>query len=294
MTFNQDYLDLQKEAWMLRERNFPASIQFDFPKSTKVVSLTGNDCSLNCAHCGGHYLKQMTPVEEYVTECTSDKKQQFSSCLISGGCDSDGKVPFSDSREMLLQLKQQKKMNFHVGLVSEEEAAQLPEICDVVSFDFVGDNETIQEVYGLNKTVNDYLASYRSLRKYVKTLPHICIGLRGGKISGEYKALELLSQEGVDALVFIVFSPTKNTKFADNAPPSIKEVSKIIATARTIFPSTPIHLGCMRPKGRYRAQLDEAAIACGVNKIVVPTKAAYDTASKLGLEIISGEECCVL
>jgi len=286
----QELLTLQQEAWVLREKHFPASIQFDYPEATQVITLTGTDCSLNCAHCGGHYLKNMTPVNNIF----GADKGKYTSCLISGGCDQAGKVPMGSSWQLMTKLKKERKMNLHVGLVSHGEAARLPEVCDVVSFDFVGDDDTIQEVYGLNKTVADYLDCYRNLRKYVKVLPHICIGLKGGEIKGEYQALELLQREEVDGLVFIVFSPTQNTRYAHRMPPPLEEVIKVIATARRMFPNKPIHLGCMRPKGQYRANLDTWAVKCGINKLVVPTLSGRQTAKELGLKIITGQECCVL
>jgi uncharacterized radical SAM superfamily protein len=286
----QDILALQQEAWMLREKYFPASIQFDYPEATQVITLTGTDCSLNCAHCGGHYLKNMTPIQH----TRQSDLGKYSSCLVSGGCDRSGKVPLGSSWQLLMKLKRERKMNLHVGLISAEEAARLPEVCDVVSFDFVGDDDTIHEVYGLNKTVADYLECYRILRKHVQVLPHICIGLKGGEIKGEYQALELLQREAVDGLVFIVFSPTKNTRYADRTPPPLAEAVKIIATARKMFPDKPIHLGCMRPKGQYRVKLDFWAVKCGINKLVVPTSYARQAAMDLGLKIFTGQECCVL
>ncbi|MBO8168411.1 MAG: radical SAM protein [Thermoanaerobacteraceae bacterium] len=291
---NTDLTALVNTAWMLRKIHFPASIQFNYPTGTKVLSVTGSHCSLNCAHCGGHYLKNMTPLQHISADCQAGNLHDCTSCLISGGCDSHGKVPLASNWELLKKLKATKRMNLHVGLVSEEEAKKLPEVCDVVSFDMVGDDETIREVYGLDKSASDYRKSYNILRKYVKVLPHICIGLRGGKISGEYRVLEMLAEDGADGLVFIVFSPTKNTRYAAKEPPPLEEVVKVFATARRMFPHIPIHLGCMRPKGRYREKLDVLAVRCGVNKIVVPTKKAVETAKNLGLKISYGEECCVL
>ncbi|MGF7185085.1 hypothetical protein GGQ84_001171 [Desulfitispora alkaliphila] len=286
----QDLLALQQEAWMLRKRNFPNSIQFDYPEGTKVVSLTGSSCELQCAHCGGHYLKNMIPALDYF----NNSPKQGKSVLISGGCNSDGTVPLKEHWKYIASEKQRKKVNLHTGLISEMEAAQISEIADVISFDYLGDNETIKEVYGLNATVADYRASYNNLSRQVKVLPHICIGIRSGELSGEFNALKMLKEDGACGIVFIVFTPTKNTKFQDKSPPKLEEVGKVIATARKMFPDIPIHLGCMRPRGRYRAELDLLALKCGVNKIVMPTKAVVEAAEAEGLTITKGEECCVL
>ncbi|KXS40913.1 MULTISPECIES: radical SAM protein [unclassified Candidatus Frackibacter] len=279
-----------KEAWEVRKENFPPFIQFDYPTETKPVSLTGNQCHLDCAHCGGHYLEHMDSLDSLAKQ----EKNKYSSCLISGGCDSSGKIDFDAHLEELKHISNDKKLNMHVGLVDEEEIPKISQIADSVSFDFIADQETIKEVYGLNRTVDDYIKAYQNLRKEMTVLPHICIGLKGGVIAGEYRALEILKELGAEGLVFIVFIPTKDTRYENCSPPILEEVIEVLTTARINFPDIPIHLGCMRPKGRYRAELDYYAVAAGVNKVVVPTSFGIKKAEELGLEIKKGEECCIL
>lgn len=283
--------ELIARAWQVRLANFPKEIQFDFPIKTKAVSVTGTKCGLKCAHCDGHYLKKMVPIDNWQKGIDANT----TSCLISGGCDDQGKVPILRYLPIIKEIKaSQRRTNLHVGLLDDEEIEKVGIVADVVSFDFVGDNETIRDVYGLNKSVEDYIRVYSKLREKVTVLPHICIGLRGGKISGEYKALELLQKLGVKGLVFIVFAPTEGTKYAKKEAPSLEEVAKLLCRAREDFPQVPIHLGCMRPKGKYRAELDQLALRCGVNKIVQPTSGAINLANQLGLLVKEGEECCVL
>lgn len=292
---NKATILLQQKAWMLREKNFPASIQFDYPTATRAVRLTGTNCVLNCAHCGGHYLKSMLPLDEILTPYSKEESdRKYTSFLVSGACDQQGRVPFLHKYDDLVSLKKRFKINMHVGLIDLATAKMLPQVADVISFDFVSDLETIKEVYGISKTGKDYLQCFRLIKQEVKVLPHICIGLKGGEIVGEYEALEILQQEKVDGLVFIVFTPTKNTRYAYREPPQLDRVINILAKARLMFPHIPIHLGCMRPKGKYREQLDQWAIRCGVNKIVMPTRGARETAELLGLEISTGRECCTL
>ena len=278
-------------AWQVRQANFPGEMAFNFPSKTRAITVTGSQCRLNCAHCNGHYLKTMVDITDWRAKLTRD----ITSCLISGGCTRDGKVPVLGHLPVIREIRQSgRRINLHTGLLAEAEIEQLDQVADAVSFDFVGDRETIKEVYGLEKTVDDYIKTYLSLRKRVKVVPHICIGLRGGSISGEYKALQMLRELGADGLVFIVFRPTPGTKYADRTPPALDEVVRILARARIEMPAIPIHLGCMRPSGRYRAELDRLALRCGVNKIVRPTPAAIALAGELGMEIKRGEECCVL
>ena len=147
----------------------------------------------------------------------------------------------------------------------------------------------------LNKTVEDYLTCYRLLKKYcTHVAPHICIGLNGGKLRGEREALRLLAAEGIERLIFIVFMPTKGTEYAECTPPALTEVVDLLSEARTLLPETPLFLGCMRPGGTYRSELDKAAIEAGINGIVQPTAAALARARELGLIIKESWECCVL
>ncbi len=279
------------EAWQVRQNNFPNIIQLDFPAKTKSISVTGTECLLKCAHCNGHFLQTMEPISNW----QENLDQEIKSCLISGGCDREGRVPVSRYLPYIRGIKDSgRQINLHVGLQDEKEIEQLSEAADIISFDFVGDNETIREVYGLNKRVEDYILTYLRLRRKVTVIPHICIGLRGGQISGEYKALEILKELGAEGLVFIVFFPTDGTLYADREPAPLEEVIRILCKARIDFPDIPINLGCMRPKGRYRFELDRLALRSGVNRIVQPTPGVSALAEEMGLEVVRGEECCVL
>jgi len=264
------------------------SIRFAYPQKTKPITVTGTKCELNCAHCGGHYLQHMQLLDNISAADTSP------SWLVSGGCQADGAVPIGEHIARLAELKQGRRYNMHVGLVNDAEIDQLAGIADCVSFDFVGDDATIQNVFGNGRTVEDYIQCYQSLRRKVRVMPHICIGLNGGKLCGEYRALELLQQLGAEGLTFIIFMPTRGTRFAGRKPPGLVEAAQVLSHARLIFPDIPIHLGCMRPGGRYREEIDKWAVRIGINSIVNPAPAAVALAEKLGLTITRGEECCVL
>lgn len=282
---------IMHRAWQVRTENFPASIYFAYPNSTTPITLTGQSCDLDCAHCGGHYLEHMTPMEEAEEVL---KKKGSQSCLISGGCDHKGTVPLAEQIKFLEKLKGEYRLNSHLGLATQEEIEEVSKHVDVVSFDFVSDEETIREVYNLPHTAQDYIDCYKALREKTTVFPHICIGLKGGEIKGEYRTLEILEEIGAEALVFIVFIPTKGTRYANKQAPDLEEVGKLLATARIKFPNIPIYLGCMRPKGRYRGELDLLAVKCGVNKIVIPAPTAVRYVEELGWEIVRGQECCVL
>ena len=273
-------------AWAMRRASFPDEITWSYPLDTAVLSLTGRECGLDCAHCGGYYLKGMRPIWEAEPDGAP-------SCLISGGCDPRGRVPVLAHLDRVRAWRQGRRLNWHVGLITEAEMAAIAPLADVVSFDLVGDDETIHEVYGLDRTVQDYAETYRLIRRYARTLPHITIGLRGGALGHEWPALELLEEMGADGLVFVVLIPTPGTRYADCLPPTPAAAADLLAEARLRFPATPIYLGCMRPKGRYRDELDPLAVRAGVNVVVSPARRARKQAAELGLAAREMRECCV-
>jgi uncharacterized radical SAM superfamily protein len=279
--------DKLARAWAVRCANFPREITWSFPLDTAVLSLTGQQCALDCAHCGGHYLAGMRAV--WQTE-----PDGATSCLISGGCDAMGRVPVLAHLERVRAWREGRTMNWHVGFVSEAEIAAIAPLVDVVSFDFVGDDETIREVYGLDRTVEDYAETYRLLRRYCRTLPHVTIGLRGGALGHELPAFERLQEMGADGLVLLVLIPTPGTRYAERQPPAPAIVADLLAEARLRFPDVPLYLGCMRPKGRYREELDPLAVRAGINVVVSPSHPARRLASELGLAAHETRECCVL
>jgi len=285
---------LVEEAFKVRRAHFADEIFFDFPTLTESISLTGKSCALNCAHCGGHYLKGMSTVSEIQAQRSLNPNYAFRSALISGGCTLDGKVPFTQQLDFLHKLKKEVRLNFHVGLLDGEEILMLKDLANVVSFDFVADPETIQEVYGLKQGLRDYSRVYQALREVVPVMPHLTLGLRGGQWGGEEKALDALEELGLDGLIFNVFIPTPGTRYAQRLPLPVEEVIRFLAGARIRFPDIPLGLGCMRPKGRYRQSLDEAAVALGLNRLVMPTPGARRLAGELGLRVLKGEECCAL
>ena len=286
-------LDLKiKKAYKIKYDNFGDKIEFAYPNETLALSTTNNKCELMCAHCNGHYLKNMTPIDLYKEKT---KSRNISSFLLSGGCNFDGDVPINNYLDTIKQLKQEGyKLNAHIGIMDENYIEKVCKYIDIVSFDLVFDKETIEEVYKINKTKEDYIKTYETIKKYSDVSPHICIGLKGGKIKGEYEIIKYLSQSPPDKLTFIVLIPTKNTEYENVQPPELNQVANVLCEARISMPNTIINLGCMRPRGKYRKELDKLALDCGVNKIVLPSKSARIRANQLDLNILETKECCVL
>ena len=280
-------MPLLERAWQLRTRCFPSVIGFVRPTNTLAVSLTGTACALDCAHCGRHYLRGMVAVEHA-------NPAGMTSCLVSGGCDRSGRVPVQAHADRVSELRVGRSMNWHVGMITESEIEAIASQVDVVSFDFVVDEDTIREVYGLSYTAADYLRTYEMLRRHARVIPHLTLGLRAGEFHGEYRALDALLRAGLEALVVLVFIPTAGTRYADCSPPALGKVVQFLADARCALPRAPVYLGCMRPGGTYRQDLDALAVRAGANKIVNPARSALQTASELGLKAQWESECCAM
>jgi hypothetical protein len=159
--------------------------------------------------------------------------------------------------------------------------------------DIIGSDDTIEKVYHLKASVADYENSLKNLvDRGVNVSPHVVVGLHYGEILGEYKALEIISRYSIASLVLVVLTPLCNTPMVEIIPPSIEEMKGIFAAAREMFPSTPILLGCARPGGKYRLQLDRLALDMGINGIAYPAEGVVQYASQKGLSPVFSEYCC--
>ncbi len=266
----------------------PRYIDFVYPWKTEPVSLTGAGCELNCAHCCGHYLKKMRKLDQVLAGPVHAHK----SYLVSGGFTKQGTISLGKHAKELAALSLLGPLNLHSGLVDEADASIIGSLVKVVSFDFVLDAGVIQHVYGLKRKPHDFIRAYRALKKYARVIPHLCLGLSGDDLRGEYRALQFLREEGAAAISLIVFRPTPGTRLAHFSPPPLEEVERFMRQARRLFPETPLYLGCLRPGGLYRQALDCIALQAGLNKIVQPAPPARKMAAVMPLEIRYSEECC--
>jgi hypothetical protein len=298
---DEDFNELLASAWKIRQENFDPILDCFYPGELfPAISITGSQCALQCKHCNKHYLSLMisaeTP-EKLWEECKKLDEGGKIGCLISGGYNEKAMLPFDKFIPILKQIKEKTNLilNVHTGLVNEEIALKLGEAgVDIVSFDVVGDIKTIQGMYGIAKSPEDYLQSLKFLRssKIRYIVPHICIGLNQGNLTGEIRALKLIEAIRPDIIVFLAIIPTENTPLQNLSPPAPKEIAKIIAIARILFPAVPISLGCMRPGKLIRNQIDTFAIQAGINRIEIPTQKAIQNAIQKGLQIQKHNSCC--
>jgi len=184
----------------------------------------------------------------------------------------------------------------HSGVVSPRLAAGLAEAdVDGVMLDIIGADETIREVYHLGLTVADMDRSLAALSSHgLRIIPHIVLGLHYGRFLGEHRALEMVTRYPVSTLILVVLVPLVGTPMEHLPPPPVGEVTGFFATARMAAPATTINLGCARPLGPVKAELDQAAIDLGLNGIAYPAEGAIGYARSRGLQPRLFEYCCSL
>jgi uncharacterized radical SAM superfamily protein len=159
--------------------------------------------------------------------------------------------------------------------------------------DIIGADETVRDVYHLDLSASDFERSLERLcAKGLRVIPHIVIGLHYGQILGERRALSMIAKYPVSTLILVVLTPLVGTPMAGIAPPSLAEVVPLFEEARAALPNTKVNLGCARPMGAMKGQLDRAAIEAGLNGIAYPAQGAIEYARSLGLEPQLYEWCC--
>lgn len=259
---------------------------FNPGKNFPAISISGSKCELDCAHCGGHYLNHMLVADSpqrLITLCDNLAAANATGALISGGCDAHGRVILEPYFDALMHIKRKTDLilNIHTGLITETQAQYLAKTgVDVASIDIVGDESTIKNVYGLDHFASAYRDSLLILKNngIKKIVPHICIGLNWGRITGEFKAIDMISEIEPVAIVFIILIPTKGSKMAQCTPPEISKVIDVIKYARERCKNMPLYLGCMRPRARefreYSQALEKGVIDIGIDGIVLPSKSA--------------------
>jgi hypothetical protein len=282
-------------SFMYYKTSYYCSSPADFP----TISVTGKGCGLKCKHCGGRVLETMYPAStpgKLFELCAQLKRNGALGCLVSGGCLPDGTVPLARFVEAIGKVKHELGLTVfvHTGIVDYETANALKEAhVDGALIDIIGSDETINEIYKLNVTVKDYENSLQALHEAdIAFVPHVIVGLHYGKLKGELHALEMASKYEPSAVVVIAFMPIRGTEMSNVKPPEPLDIAKVIAAARLMLPTTPIALGCMRPKGKHRARTDILAIKAGVNAIAFPTEDAVRFAESQGCVAVFSSLCC--
>jgi len=307
---------LQAEAFRIRKLHFGNELTFSIPGMVSyhddtlpsqkdrfaAISVTGNHCELRCGHCKGKLLESMIPAENpetFVQVIEGLRLKGAHGILVSGGANHHGEVPLRKFIRSIKELKEKNpefKVIAHTGLIQRETARELKEAgIDQILIDLIGDDDTIREVYHLDKRVEDYEETLWMLKELGHHLaPHIIIGHHFGELRGEWRALEIVTRVGVETIVLVIFKPLRPSGPNHFRIPKPEETSKISAIARILNPSTPIRMGCIRPAHPSKVQTEKGFIDSGVNTIAYPLQGTIEYAREIGLEIRFVEMCCSL
>lgn len=267
-------------------------------RSFPAISVTGRACSLNCKHCAGRYLEGMIPATtpgDLLAVAEALAQRGASGFLLSGGNDSSGKVRLGDFCGAIREVKATTdlRINAHIGLSSAQEIARLVDSgIDSFSVDVYGSDETVREVLGLDVPCDEYFRVVEDLRGAGASViaPHICVGIHGGALRGELKAVSRLADLAPDALVLISMIPTKGTEYESVAPPSEDALDRVIRRAREELPDTKLMLGCMRSKLDRRSEVSH--VMSGLDGIVLPAPSTVQKLQAEGYTLKRRSVCC--
>ena len=265
-----------------------------------AVSVTGEACSLNCEHCKTGVLKGMRDLratnQSLYDLCSQLHDQGARGVLISGGSDRSGRVPLKKHIPDLIRIRHELGMviRVHPGLPDEDVCAGLADAdIDGAMIDVIGHRETIRDVYHLDTDVDEYEAVLERLDRHgVPCVPHIVLGLHYGQMLGEESALDMICRHDSKLLVLVVLMPLSGTPMAVVQPPTASEIAGFFELARARLPEKPIMLGCARPLGTLKIEIDRAAVDCGLNGIAYPAEGIIDYARRRGLNPEFVNACC--
>jgi uncharacterized radical SAM superfamily protein len=263
-------------------------------------SITAGACGLNCDHCRAEILKPMLAA---TSPAMLDQKvrhliatQDLQGFLLSGGSNRRNEIPYERFYPVVEQLKRDfpyLSIAIHTGLTDEAGARAMEAAgVDTAMMDVIGAEETIREVYHLDRPVADFEATLSALTTTrMKVSPHIVIGLHYGRVVGEPNALDIVSRHPVEALVLVVVMPFY-ARPGTFATPEASDVGRIFLEARRRIRDREVLLGCARPPGMHRRVTDAYAVAAGLDGIAFPADGAVAAAAALGRPAVQEHACC--
>ena len=269
--------------------------------SFPAFSITAGACALQCDHCQAKILEPMIPA---TSPAELDRKvrdlvmlQDLRGFLLSGGSNRRNEVPYERYYPVIERLKRDfpyLKIALHSALLDETRAKRMAAAgVDVAMTDIIGAQETISEVYHLDRPVADFERTLAALcATNMQVVPHIVIGLHYGRLLGEEAALDIVARHPVDALVLVVVMPfyaPANKPFATVSP---GDIAKVFVAARERIAHAPVQLGCARPAGRHKLMTDAYAVMAGFDGIAFPAEGLVELARAIGRPVEQHHACC--
>jgi uncharacterized radical SAM superfamily protein len=268
--------------------------------SFPAFSITAGGCALMCDHCEARILEPMIPA---VKPEILDRKvrhlietEDLSGFLLSGGSNKRNEIRYTRFYPVIEKLKRdfpQLRIAIHTALTDHAGAREMEAAgVDVAMLDIIGAEETIREVYHLDRPVDDFEATVEALcATSMQISPHIVIGLHYGRILGEENALDILSRHDTKALVLVVIMPFY-ARPGTFATPDTSDVGRIFLEARRRLPDRQVLLGCARPPGMHKRVTDAYAVMAGLDGIAFPADGAVAVAGITGRPFHQAHACC--
>jgi uncharacterized radical SAM superfamily protein len=268
--------------------------------SFPAFSITAGACGLNCDHCQKKILEPMIPATD--PQMLDSKVRQLiateglNGFLLSGGSNRKNEIPYGRYLPVVESLKHDfpdLKVAIHSALLDEPRAKAMENAgVDTVMMDVIGATETIEQVYKLNRPVDDFEETLAALcTTDMEVTPHIVIGLHYGQILGETNALDIVSRYPVTALVLVVIMPFY-AKPGTFVTPDTTDVGRIFMDARERLVDQQVLLGCARPPGMHKRVTDAYAIMAGLDGIAFPADGAVSVAHTIGRPFEQAHSCC--
>ncbi len=262
-----------------------------------AISITGDQCALQCDHCRAKIIKCMPHVnnpQELIHKGLGFWKGGSRGLLLTGGCDERGCLPWDRFLQAIEELKKRTGLyiSIHCGLVDYPTSCRLKEAgVDQALIDVIGDDDTYREVYHIEAGVSRVTSSLEALHKAaLPTIPHIVCGLYNGKMRSEKRAVEIIAGLHVEQLVIVSLMRIAGTPMQQGPLPGAEEIAELIAEARFKMPAAKMNLGCARQRGNVQTEL--LAIEAGINRMAIPSEEAIQHARRCGLEIRYQSTCC--
>jgi len=269
--------------------------------SFPAFSITGGACALNCDHCQAKILESMIAA---TSPAELDRKvrdlvvlKDLRGFLLSGGSNRRNEVPYDRFYPTIEKLKRdfpKLRIAVHSALLDERRAKRMEEAgIDVAMMDVIGAEETIREVYHLDRPVADFESTLAALTATsMEIVPHIVIGLHYGRLLGEETALKIVSRYPVAALVLVVVTPIYARPERPFAVVPTEDVAKVFVAARQRIDHAPVQLGCIRPAGRHKLVTDAYAVMAGFDGIAYPAEGIVTLARAIGRPVEQEHACC--
>ncbi|MCB1749969.1 MAG: radical SAM protein [Gammaproteobacteria bacterium] len=270
--------------------------------SFPAFSVTGSACALDCDHCRARILEPMIPVlspaalDQQVRRLVAE--QDLQGFLLSGGSNRRNEIKYERYWPVVEGLKRdfpQLRVAVHSALIDAPRARRMADAgVDTAMLDIIGAEDTVREVYHLERPVADFEAALAALcATGMEVVPHIVIGLHYGRILGEANALDIVARHAIHALVLVVIMPfyAEPGRFETPSPHAVGE---IFLAARERLPAREVLLGCARPPGLHKRLTDAYAVMAGLDGIAFPADGIVAVANAIGRPCHQEHACCSL